>query len=307
MSEPVTIGCDFGGTYLRAGLVRRDGEVTRFVKVDSRAAESRDAPLAAIGDAVRSLAADADVAGIGVGCPGTIDPASGTLIGRTPHLPHWEDFGLRDALARALERPVAVDNDANFVALGEQRRGAGRGARVMLGVTVGTGVGCGVVIDGRVFHGVSGGAGEIGHLPLGDGSVPCRCGVANCAEPEMSGSGLAFRAARLGLPEREATAIFAAARRGDPVPEALTRRLADRLGAAIGVAVNLFNPDVVVIGGGLAEGGEFVLARVRESLARYALESHRRGLRVLASALGSRAGVVGAGLAAWDAATGRSP
>ncbi len=300
MSETFTLGMDFGGTYLRAGLVNRHGDVMHFTKVESRAAAGRDEPLDAIETVARELMAQAEVVGLGIGCPGVIDPDTGVLVGRTPHLPHWEDLGLRDLLARRLSLPVLVDNDANFVALGEQRRGAGRGARVLIVVTVGTGVGCGIVVEGRVFHGARGGAGEVGHLPLGDGSLECRCGVTDCVEPEMSGSGLARQAETLGLEPREATALFAAAERGELIARSLTERMADRLGAAIGTAVNLLNPDRVVIGGGLTESGEFWLAKVREALERYGLESHRRGLSVATASLGGRAGVVGAGLAAWD-------
>ena len=181
----------------------------------------------------------------------------------------------------------------------EHHCGAARGARLSLTVTVGTGVGCGIVVRGQVLHGARGGAGEIGHLPLGDGKLACRCEVENCVEPEMSGGGLDRRAAALGLGTRGAADVFAAADRGEPEAIALLDRFGDRLGAAIAIAVNLLNPDVVAIGGGVAEVGEALLARVRAAVGRYALESHARELKLVRAALGESAAVVGAGLLRW--------
>ena len=303
MSEPVAIGIDFGGTFLRAGLVGRQGLVSRFLKTSSRATEGESGPVEAIDAAVQELVAFAggSVAGVGIGSPGVIDPTTGSQVGETPHLPHWSDFPLRDRLGERLALPIVVDNDANLAALGEHRVGAARGARVSITVTVGTGVGCGIVMDGRVLHGAWGGAGEIGHLPLGDGEITCRCGVERCVEPEASGSGVRRIALARALPFPEATAVFAAAVGGDREAGYLVDRLCDRLGAAVATAVNLINPEIVVVGGGLMEAGDLLLPRLLAAVNRYALASHRRGLRLVKAALGERAGVVGAGLAAWEA------
>jgi glucokinase len=230
-----------------------------------------------------------------------IDPASGALVGRTPHLPHWHSLPLRALLGERLGTDLVVENDANLAALAEHRAGAAQGARVSLTVTVGTGIGCGVIVEGRVLRGAHGGAGELGHLPL-DGRFPCRCGVPGCVEPECSGGGLVARAVEAGLEVRDAAAVFAAAAAGDPRASRLVDRMTDRLGALIAVAVHLFDPEVVVIGGGVSNAGEALLAPLRPAVTRYALEPHRGGVRIVAAALGERAGVVGAGLAAWEAA-----
>jgi glucokinase len=303
MEPRFAIGLDLGGTDLKAGLVSAGGEVTRFLRVPARAGEHADAPLEVISDAVAGLrrAAAGLVAGVGIGCPGVIDPASGALVGRTPHLPHWDSLPLRALLMERLGAGLVVENDANLAALAEHRAGAARGARVSLTVTVGTGIGCGVIVDGHVLRGAHGGAGELGHLPL-DGRFPCRCGVPGCVEPECSGSGLVARARESGLEVADAAAVFAAAAAGDPRVTLLIERMTDRLGALIAVAVNLLDPAVVVVGGGVSNAGEALLAPLRLAVERYALESHRRGVRVVGAALGERAGVVGAGLAAWEAA-----
>ena len=131
--------------------------------------------------------------------------------------------------------------------------------------TLGTGIGCGIVIDGRVVHGAFGGAGEAGHLPLGSGEHPCRCGVANCVEPEASASGLLARARAAGLEVADAAQVFAAAVRGDATALRLVDLMADRLGAVIAVVVNLLNPDVVTIGGGVSQAGEPLFSRLAAS------------------------------------------
>ncbi len=303
MEPRYAIGLDLGGTDLKAGLVSSRGEVAHFQRRPARAGEDADAPLRVIARAVSELraAAGGPLVGIGLGCPGVIDPASGALVGRTAHLPHWDSLPLRALLAERLGSGLVVENDANLAALAEDRAGAARGARASLTVTVGTGIGCGVIVEGRVLRGAHGGAGELGHLPL-DGRHPCRCGVPGCVEPECSGSGLAARAAEAGLAAPDAAAVFAAASAGDARATRLIERMTDRLGALIAAAVQLFDPDVVVVGGGVANAGEALMDPLRAAVKRYALESHHRGLRIAPAELGERAGVVGAGLAAWDAA-----
>jgi len=172
-------------------------------------------------------------------------------------------------------------------------------------VTLGTGVGGGIVADGALLRGAFGGAGELGHVPLGSGVMACACGIERCVEPEMSASGLVRAGRAAGLEVSSGADVFALAAGGDPAATALIDRLGDRLGAAIAVAVGIVNPDVVVIGGGLAQAGEPLFARVRAAVDRYALPSHRRGLRVVPAALGEQAGVIGAGLLAAQAGTRR--
>ena len=303
-AERYVVGLDLGGTDLKAARVMADGRLEDFRKTPSRAAESAEGPLEAIAEAVDSLSGGIreSMVGVGLGSPGVIDPGSGALAGATPHLHFWDAFPLRERLAARLGVPVSVDNDANLAALAEHRLGAARGARVSITVTVGTGIGAGIVVDGRVMRGARGGAGEIGHLALGGGGAACRCGIPGCVEPEASGSGLARQARALGLVPAEASSVFAAAAAGDERARALLEGMADRLGAAIGAAVNLIDPEIVVVGGGVAQAGEALMAPLRAAVNRYTLATHRQGLSVVVAALGERAGVVGAGLMAWDAA-----
>lgn len=297
------MGLDLGGTDLKAARVFADGRIEGFQRRPSRAGESAEGPLEAIVAAVAALTTGRrdELVGVGLGSPGAIHPATGALVGGTPHFPHWDSFPLRERLAGRLGVAPAVDNDANLAALAEHRLGAARGARVSITVTLGTGIGAGIVVDGLVFHGAWGGAGEIGHLPLGRGGIPCRCGVVDCVEPDASGSGLAALARAWEMSPAGARTVFAAAAAGEPRARAAIETMADRLGAAIGTAVSLINPEVVVVGGGVAQAGDALMEPLRSAVGRYAMASHRQGLRVVAAALGERAGLTGAGLLAWDA------
>jgi glucokinase len=294
-SAPV-IAFDLGGTDLKAARVGESGELLAFARRPSRVRESATAPYEAMAEALEALGRDGAARAIGVGCPGVIDPVRGAMVDRTANLPHWLDEPLRERIEARFGLPAVVDNDANCAALAEHRLGAARGARVSLTVTLGTGVGCGIVVDGRPYRGAHGGAGEIGHLPLGLEAARCACGVDHCVEPEMSGSGLVRRARDIGLECEDAAAVFAFAARGELRAKDLVDHMADRLGAALATAINLFDPDVVVIGGGVSQAGDALFGPLGHAVSRYALASHRRGLRLVPAALGERAGVIGAGL-----------
>jgi glucokinase len=191
-----------------------------------------------------------------------------------------------------------VENDANCHAMAEHRFGAARGARVSITVTLGTGVGGGIVADDRLLRGAFGGAGELGHVAMGVGSLDCACGIPGCAEPDMSASGLVRAAKALGLEAASGAEVFAMAEKGIADAVVLIDRLGDRLGAALAAAVGLVNPDVIVIGGGLAQAGDPLLDRVRAGVVRYALPSHAARLRIVPAALAESAGVIGAALLA---------
>ncbi|MEY4070885.1 MAG: hypothetical protein RL721_1499 [Candidatus Eisenbacteria bacterium] len=296
MSETL-LAFDLGGTDIKVARVSADGSVHGFAKVPSRASEGEAALFEAIAHAARTTGEGASTAAAGFGSPGVIHPVLGIIVDRTPNVNLPSDFPLRDRLEQVLARPVAVDNDANMAALAEHTAGAGRGARVSLTVTVGTGVGCGIVVDGRVFTGAIGGAGEIGHMPLGSTGPACGCGVEGCAEPMASGSGLIARAREAGLDVRNAREVFESS---DPRAAQAIERMVDHLARMLSAATQLLNPDVIVLGGGVAQAGERLFAPLEARCARYMLASHRKGLRLVPAVLGERAGVIGSGLAAWQ-------
>jgi glucokinase len=299
MTEPThAIALDLGGTDLKFARIERDGSVHEWGRVSARAMDGAEVLLGVLAQAARPFAEGA--CAVGLGCPGVIDPRSGALVDVTPHLSLTRDFPLAERLGVLIGLPVYADNDANLAALGEARMGAARGARTSVTITVGTGVGCGIVVEGRVLRGAWGGAGEISHAGLGSSGPACECGVAGCLEPLSGGDGLARRALEAGLAASEARDVFDAAAAGNARAERLIAEMADALGRQIAVVVQVVNPEVVVVGGGVARAGDAWLAAVRAAVLRYAMPSHTRGLRIVPAALGTRAGVTGAGLFAWE-------
>ena len=299
-AQPFTIALDLGGTDLKTARVSAAGDVLEFACVPSRAGDGADALMDTLMEAARRWRAGARA--LGVGIPGVIHPDTGVLADVTPHLPLPAGYSVRAELERALGIPVAADNDANCAAFGEYRAGAAAGARVALVVTVGTGIGCGIVVDGHVLRGAWGGAGEIGHVAHGSPGPVCACGVEGCAEPRSGGGGLIARAREAGLACDGAIEVFAAAASGDARARVLLDDMSDALARQLAAAIQTLNPDVIVIGGGVAQAGEALLAPLRDRLPRYVQPSHLRGLRLVPAMLGNRAGVVGAGVMAWAGA-----
>ncbi len=246
MSASFVLAFDLGGTDLKSALVDEDGTVHHFARAPSRVTESLEAPLAAIVAAAARLRALAGgpVVAAGLGSPGVVHPDTGALVGRTAHLPHWDSLPLRARLEERLALPVAVDNDANLAALGEHRRArrAGRGCPVT--ITVGTGMGCGIVVEGRVLRGAWGGAGEISATPaLGGAGPACACGVEGCIEPRLGRRGAGRRGARRGA-RRAAGArdVFALAAAGDATRGALVATMTDALGRQVALACRRGEP-----------------------------------------------------------------
>lgn len=297
MSDPTLLAFDLGGTDLKVARIAATGAVHDFQKSPSRANEGEAPLFTAVSSAANSIGCLTGAVAAGFGSPGVLHPVSGSIVDRTPNLNLTPDFPMRARLEAMLGCPVAIDNDANMAALAEHTAGAAKGARVSLTITVGTGVGCGIVVDGRVLKGAMGGAGEIGHMPLGSTGPACGCGVEGCSEPMASGSGLIARAREAGLDVQNAREVFES---GDPRAAEAIARMIDHLARMVSAATALLNPDVIVIGGGVAQAGPQLLGPLDAACTRYMLASHRKYLRIVPATLGERAGVIGAGLAAWQ-------
>jgi glucokinase len=267
-----------------------------------------------------AAAAGLDVAGIGLGCAGTVDWGRGTVV-MSPHLP-LDDTPVRARIAAATGLPTTLDNDANVAALAETRVGVARGSRHVVMLTLGTGVGGGLVLDGRVYRGATGSAAELGHIRVASDGEPCNCGGTGCLEAYASGRALE-RIARGIVGKRGAdtrgTTVYAEALadleargrltgetvgtlalQGDRAAGDAVREVAGWLGVGLTSLANVFNPEVMVVGGGLVTLGELLLAPAREVLARCGLSPNREIARVVPAALGNEAGLVGAALLAWE-------
>jgi glucokinase len=289
------IGVDLGGTKVLAGIVGRDGSVERHRETPTHT-ESQDALLDGLETAVRELL-DGDVAAVGFGIPSRIDQTSGR-VERSVNIP-LETLDFRAEMARRLALPIAIENDASAATLAEFVAGAGRGTRTMVMLTLGTGVGGGVVLNGQLFRGWA----ELGHMVIEFDGEPCHgaCRGRGHLEAYVSGSA-ATRAAQETFGEAaDAHRLVRIAGEGDPQAIAVLDGIGRRLGAGIESLVNVFNPEVVVIGGGFAAAGELVLGPARESVRERALAPANERVRIVRAELGTMAGLVGAGLVAFEA------
>ncbi|MFV2117843.1 ROK family transcriptional regulator [Streptomyces sp. Act-28] len=294
----IVIGVDFGHTHLRVAVGNLAHQVlaeeSEPLDVDASSAEGFDRAEHLVKRLIETTGIGPDkVIGVGLGVPGPIDVSSGTL-GSTSILPGWTGINPSRELSARLGVPVYVDNDANLGALGELVWGAGRGVRDLAYIKVASGVGAGLVIDGQIYRGPGGTAGEIGHITLDESGPVCRCGNRGCLET--------FTAARYVLPllrpghgpDLTMERVVRLAREGDPGCRRVVADVGRHIGSGVANLCNLLNPSRVVLGGDLAEAGELVLAPIRESVSRYAIPSAARHLAVAPGALGGRAEVLGA-------------
>jgi glucokinase len=237
------------------------------------------------------------IVGVGIGCGGPLDSANGLLVA-PPHLPGWEDLPIVDLATAAFDRPAVLDNDATACAAGEHRYGAGRGVQNMVYLTVSTGVGGGVVIDGRLHRGQSGNGGELGHVTVDWHGRECRgCGRRGCLEAYASGTSIAERAREAGMAEATAADVAAAARAGDVVAIRVWQETCEALASGITSIANLFDPELVVLGGGVLRTGEQLLAPVRALIGEYVFGPRPRIVR---TPLGDAVGVVGAAAVVYE-------
>jgi len=302
------VGVDLGGTLVRAAVATGEASHAEPVRHPTPHAAPPDAVLDAIAAAVREATGAAAPAGVAIGIPGPLDPVAG-VVHAAPNLHGWSELPVQRLLEQRLDCPVAIENDAHLAGFAEWVAGAGRGSRDMIFVTVSTGVGGGLVLDGELFSGFAGTAGELGHTIYQPDGPPCGQGHRGCLEGTASGTAIARRARELlaageasslaGLPadKLDARAVADAAADGDALAISLYAEAGRALGLAIGGFVNMLSPEAVVVGGGLINAGELLFAPLRRALPEIAFAAPLARCRVVAAALGTDAGLVGA--VAW--------
>jgi glucokinase len=293
------IGIDVGGTKIAAGVIDREGRIER--RVERRTpADSRDEFLELLDEIVDELRIEG-VEAIGFGLPSTIDQRTGRVVGSV-HVP-LNDFDFRDHAAERFSIPVALDNDGNAAAIAEWKIGAGRGASHMIMLTLGTGVGGGLILDGKPYRGWVGAGAEIGHMVLEYGGVPCggNCTGHGHFEQVSSGRAADRKAVELLGPDATGRELVGAAREGNQEALEAVREIGRKLGAALGSLVNIFNPELIVIGGGFSQARDLFLEPALETMKVEALPPGRDLVRVVPALLGPDAGLVGAGFVGFEA------
>jgi glucokinase len=302
-----------GGSTIKAALTEPGGSIFRKAHRPTLAEAAQQQTIDQIHSCIDELLKHADsegqtVSGIGIGVPGTIDIERGVVY-HPPNLPAWKEVPLAEELRSVWNMDVHLDNDANCAALGEAHYGAGREVRNFIGLTLGTGVGSGIIIDHRVFHGDHGFAGEFGHITIDHNGTLCNCGSRGCIEAYV---GIHYMM-REAVPELCANATSSlheramhdpesllpkdlsdAATVGDPMSAALLRRAGERLGYAIATAVNLLDIATFIIGGGIAAAGDVLFEGIREGAQARVLRVHRDHLRIIPAETGNDAGMLGA-------------
>lgn len=313
------LGIDIGGTNLVSGGVSEDGRALHGLRSEPTGAEhGADAVVSRIVAMARATMAEirsadpaARILGVGIGSPGPLDTRRGVVL-LTPNL-GWVDMPLRDRIAEQLGLPAALDNDANCAMAGEWWVGAAQGARHAVTFTLGTGIGGGLVVDGRLIHGASDVAGEIGHITIETNGRRCGCGNDGCLEAYASGPAIARRARELVAagalsslttgPVEAITAqtVYEAAGAGDALAREVVQDTAKYLGAGVASLINILNPEVVVICGGVTQAGDGLFVPLRREVTRRAFRPAVAACRIVPGALPGTAGVVGAARIFLDA------
>jgi glucokinase len=315
-SAPLVLALDVGGTKLAAGVVAADGDVLGRLMAPALRDEGPDSMITRQLDlGVRAVAeAGVDwsqIRAVGIACGGPLDPEAG-IIQSPPNLPGWDDVPLVSIVSNALDRPAFVDNDATAGALAEWWFGAGRsrGVRHLVYLTISTGVGGGLILDGRVYRGAAGNAGELGHLTVDYLGRQCGCGRRGCLEAYASGTNIAARAVEamaggesssLGtLSSVTARDVSEAAAAGDPLAVRIWDETTAILGSAVANILDVFNPELVVLGGGVTRSGERLLSPVREAALAQAMPPAARSAEIVLAELGDLHGVVSAAAVAIE-------
>src|SRR3989338_5824363 len=308
-------GVDFGGTTIKLGLVTRQGRVIARTTLATRQHADPDAFARGVASALHRLsrAHRARLLGVGVGAPVLIDTTRGRIHRLTNVPGGWRGVRLGALLERRVRCRCVLDNDANAVALGEWSFGAGRGTRQSVYVTLGTGVGGGIVLNGRLVRGAIGSAGEVGHMAMALNGPRCACGRLGCLEAFVSPAAILRRARRAmrqgarvlrSLAERAGgltpEGVARAAVAGDQAARGIWREVGDALGRGLANIVNLLNPERIVIGGGVGKAWRLFAPQMRASLRAHAFEAPANAVSVVRSQLGDRAGIIGAAVLAWE-------
>jgi len=314
-----SIGVDLGGTNIVCAIVNYQGKIVNRLKVPTLAERGKEATIKRIIETiheniVQSSVVPDDIIGIGIGAPGPLDVKRG-MINFAPNLPGWRDVPLRKILEDEFNMKVVLENDANAAAWGERCFGAGQGVNNLVCFTLGTGIGGGIIIDGKIYHGNNYGAAELGHMTVNKDGPRCNCGNYGCLEAYSSATGIKNRIKnriREGIKSDFSNfdedklfeslrlkSIFEAARKGDRLTSIVVEEAISYLGIAIANITNILNPEMVVLVGGITNEGEKLLIPLKGEVKKRAFYFNYKSLKIVIGELGGNAGVLGAAALLW--------
>jgi len=310
--KPYLIGVDLGGTFIKTALITLQGDIVNKGEIPSEKESGPERVIANIGKSIQLAVKEAgqifnQVQGIGVGAPGPLNTQK-WIVCNAVNIPGFINIPLRDLIQDKFGIPVNLENDANAAGYGEYWKGAGRGSSLMVAYTLGTGVGGGIIIDGKLIRGTNDCGGELGHMTIVPDGEMCSCGNRGCVEAYASATFLVkHTAAKLkkGCPSLltkwleegkilTAKLIDEARRAGDEFAGEMLLEVGYYLGLGVANVVSALNPDVVVVGGGMIKAGEIILEAVRREVKKRTFREHYEHLRIIPAALGNNAGIIGA-------------
>lgn len=317
MAEKYFIGLDIGGTNLKFGILSSSGRIIKKGINSWDVCSGKENILGQIKTLILNLHDYAQkkklrIEAVGIGSPGTVSK-QGAVVGACPNVPDLLNTNLKKELAKAIGLPIYVDNDANCMAWGEFLFGAGKGYKDIFCLTIGTGIGGGIVLDKKLFHGSSYAGAEFGHMTICYNGRKCRCGGRGCLEKYGSATALVSDMKKLlrknknslihkliqnDYSKLSAKIIFQAQKRGDNLASAVVSQLIQYLGAGIASVVNLLNPEIIVIGGGVADAGENLISGIEKEVRQIAFSSATVNLKIVKAKLGNDAGFIGAAMLA---------
>lgn len=307
------IGIDVGGTNVKIALVNEKGGIVYSNSIPTRAEMGYEYTVNSMKDAIRELLKETntqakDIEGMGFGFPGQIDCQNG-VVRLAPNIPGWVDVPIAKIMEDEFGIPTRVDNDVRCAALGELNFGAGKGCENLICITVGTGIGSGLIVNGKLVRGASNAAGEIGHIKLDmTGGPLCGCGDRGCLEAFASGpsivamaeeyikGGKSTKYRELANPDITPYVVSVAAQQGDAVARRIFTIIGEYIGVGLASVVNLLNPEKIIIGGGVAAAGDILMNPIKETLVKRAMPISGAAVEVVPAQLGNTAGVIGASL-----------
>ncbi len=309
--DKIALGIDLGGTKLDAGIMNSSGNLNARMRCQTEAQKGPNSVINKIKFIIESLIKQQniqkrDIAGIGIGIPGFIDSYNGKIAALT-NLPGWENIPLSDIIKSAFNLPVKIDNDANVAAYGEYLYGSGSGTNNFFYMTVSTGIGGGIIVNGKAYHGANHGAGEIGHIIIDMNGEKCSCGNYGCFEAMASGTAMAKFAEKAmdmghksiineiaGNRAIKAEHVFEAAVKGDSLAVELVNKEALYLGIGICNTIAMYNPERIAIGGGISNQWDVLYPKIMETVKNRALKHNLKACDIVKAELGSNSGIIGA-------------
>lgn len=311
MKSEIGIGIDLGGTSIKSALVSRTGEIIARDQLFIDATSDVDGIFNSIFTAVEGMRKTAvkknlDVKVIGFGTPGSVDVKRGWLIGSTPNFLHWRNVAITENISKRFSLPVYADNDANLMAIGEMAFGAGKDSANLICLTVGTGIGGGIIIDREIYRGANYAGAEMGHMSINYEGHECNCGGKGCLEQYASATAMIRDYKKITADTKQQIDVkylFDSSQTGNKAALKIIDDSAFYLGMGIASLINIFNPEKVILGGGVAEAGDVYIGKIRETVNKRAMSAANKGVKIIPAQLGNQAGFMGAvyfAFSQWD-------